>query len=361
VEEIAMATILRQGSRGAEVRHLQELLHQHGYYGGAIDGDFGWRTHVAVTKYQTDAGLRADGAVGDDTLRSLNSTSGPQTGLRDGEHVSDYTQNAYGTMHSSMAPRDRLDHLMAAAIQELTELGVPRPTYDFDAGLSGSNTLAEFRSSGQWHVAVNPDQFQEAYVDQLNEQQLGHVANTIYHESRHAELTFREARAQAGLGQTAAQLVASMHIPQNIADAAVANPINQSTVDGATDEALQGYDSFYGTGAATTQGVYQSGDYEPYRRLPEENDAFETGRNVEDHWRAYGGVRGSVRNGDRGDDVSYLQRALTHLGFYHGTVDGDFGHRTETAVQEFQQHHSLSVDGVCGEKTWEMLARVYSE
>src|SRR6266542_341448 len=47
-------------------------------------------------------------------------------------------------------------------------------------------------------------------------------------------LTFREVRAQAGLGQTAAQLVASTHLPQNIADAAVANPINRSTVDGAT-------------------------------------------------------------------------------------------------------------------------------
>jgi peptidoglycan hydrolase-like protein with peptidoglycan-binding domain len=356
-----MATILRQGAHGAEVQQLQQLLHQHGYYGGAIDGDFGWRTHVAVTKYQNDAGLHADGSVGDDTWHSLNSTSGPQTGLRDAEHVGDYVDSAYGTMHSSMAPQDRLDQLMAASIQELTELGVPRPTYAFDPGLSGSNTLAEFRSSGQWHVAVNPDQFAPEYVEHLDEQQLGHVANTIYHESRHAELTFREARAQAGLGQTAAQLVASMSIPQNIADAAVANAITQSTADGGTDEALTGYDSFYGTGAASTQGVYQSGDYDSYRRLPEENDAFETGRNVEDQWRAHGGIRGSVRNGDNGADVSYLQRAMSHLGFYHGTADGDFGHGTETAVQAFQQHYSLTADGVCGEKTWEMIARVYSE
>ena len=356
-----MATTLRQGAHGAEVRHLQELLHQHGYYGGAIDGDFGWRTHVAVTKYQTDAGLHADGTVGDDTWRSLSGTGGPQTGLRGDAHVDDYVHSAYGTMHSSMAPQDRLDHLMAASIQELSELGVPRPTYSFDPGLSGSSTLAEFRSNGQWHVAVNPDQFAESYVESLNEQQLGHVANTIYHESRHAELTFREARSQAGLGQTAAQLVASMGIPQNIADAAVANPITQSTVDGATDEALSGYDSFYGTGAPATQGVYQTGTYEQYRRLPEEADAFETGRNVEDHWRHYGGIRGSVRHGDRGDEVSYLQRALTHLGFYHGTADGDFGHATVAALEEFQRQHSLTADGVCGEKTWETLARLYSE
>jgi peptidoglycan hydrolase-like protein with peptidoglycan-binding domain len=358
-----MSTVLRQGTHGAEVQHLQQLLHQHGYYGGAIDGDFGWRTHVAVTKYQTDAGLHADGTVGDDTWRSLGGTSGSQTGLRADEHVDDYVHSAYGTMHSSMQPHDRLDQLMHAAIQELTELGVPRPTYDFDNALSGTTTMAAFRSTNQWHVAVNPDQFQPAYVERLTEQQLGDVANTIYHESRHAELTFREARAQAGLGQSAAQLVASMHIPQHIADEAVAHAIRQSTVDGGTDEALTGYDSFYGTGQATTQGVYQHGAYEDYRRLPEEADAFETGRNVADHWRHFGGVRGTVRHGDHGDDVSYLQRALVHLGYYqHGAdSEGDFGHHTVAAVEQFQGHYSLHADGVCGEQTWEALARVYSE
>lgn len=356
-----MSTTLRQGSHGDEVRRLQTLLHQHGYYGGAIDGDFGWRTHVAVTKYQDAAGLHSDGAVGPDTWRSLEGTSGPQTGLRADEHVDDYVASSYGTLHSSMAPQDRLDHLMSAALQELTELNVPNPSYSFDPGLSGTNTLAEFRSNGQWHVAVNPDQFAESYVEHLNEQQLGNIANTIYHETRHAEMTFREARAQAGLGHSAAELVTAMSIPQYIADYAVAHPINQSTADGATDEALTGYDSFYGSGAATTAGVYASGDFESYRRLPEEADAFETGRNVEDQWREHGGIRGSVRNGDNGEDVSYLQRALTHLGFYHGAIDGDFGHGTETGVMEFQRHNSLTADGVCGEKTWEMLARVYSE
>jgi peptidoglycan hydrolase-like protein with peptidoglycan-binding domain len=354
-------TTLRQGSHGPEVERLQTLLHQHGYYGGAIDGDFGWRTHVAVTKYQDDAGLTADGTVGPDTWRSLEGTSGPQTGLRAPEHVEDYVDSAYGTMHSSQAPRDRLDHLMAAAIQELTELNVPIPSYDFDAGLSGSNTLAEFRSSGQWHIAVNPDQFQAAHVESLNEQQLGEVANTIYHESRHCELTFREARAQAGLGQTADQLVASMGIPHYVAEYAVTHAITQSTADGATDEALTGYDSFYGTGATATQGVYASGQYDPYRRLPEEADAFETGRNVEDEWRRHGGIHGSIRRGDTGEHVAYLQRALTHLGHYHGTVDGDFGIATEIALQEYQRQNSLTDDGVCGEKTWETLARVYSE
>jgi murein L,D-transpeptidase YcbB/YkuD len=240
---------------------------------------------------------------------------------------------------------------MAPALQELGELGLPLPTYGFDGNLSGSDTLAEFRSNNQWYVAANPDRFQPAAVERMNEQQLGEVANTVYHESRHAEITFREARAQAGLGQDAAALMASMKLPQHIAEAAVA----------ATDEALRGYDSYYGSGAAATQDTYTHGSYDQYRRLPEEDDAMEAGHKVSAEWRRFSGVRGTVERGDRGDDVSYLQRALTQQGVYHGSVDGDFGTATQVAVSEFQQHHGLKADGVCGERTWEALAAVYAE
>lgn len=356
-----MPPVLRQGSHGPDVVLLQQWLQHQGYYGGAIDGDFGWRTHVALTKYQDAAGLRSDGVAGDDTWHSLTSAAGPQTGLRAEEHVDDYVQSAYGAMNSSMSADDRLARLIAPALQELGELAVPLPTYGFDGTLSGSDTLAEFRSTNQWHVAANPDRFQPAAVERMNEQQLGEVANTVYHESRHAEMTFREARAQAGLGQDVAALVASMKLPQHIAEAAVAAKIVESTADGATDEALRGYDSYYGSGAAATQDTYTHGSYDQYRRLPEEDDAMEAGHNVSAEWRRFSGVRGTVEHGDRGDDVSYVQRALIQQGFYHGSVDGDFGTATQAAVSEFQQHHGLHVDGVCGERTWEALAAVYAE
>lgn len=355
-----MPPILKQGSQGPDVVTLQQMLHQHGFYGGRIDGDFGWRTHVAVTKYQEAAGLHADGSTGDDTWRSLNSASGPQTGLRAEEHVEDYVGSAYGTLHSSMTAQQRLDQLMAASLQELGELGVPVPDYAFDTGLA-NHTLAAFRSNDQWHVAVNPAHFDPAYVESLTEQQLGDLANTIYHETRHAELTFRELRAEAGLGHDAASLMATTHVPQNIADAAVATAITQSTADGATDKAVAGYESFYGRDAAATKAVYDSGDYQAYRRLPEENDAFEAGREVMDSWRHHGGIRGTVELHDTGEDVAYLQRALTQLSFYTGIVDGEFNDGTQQAVIAFQSHSSLKDDGVCGEKTWEALALVYAE
>lgn len=68
---------LRQGSRGDEVRLLQQLLKNKGYYSGAIDGIFGSGTKNAVMQFQRAAGLSVDGIVGAKTWAALegNGTS----------------------------------------------------------------------------------------------------------------------------------------------------------------------------------------------------------------------------------------------------------------------------------------------
>jgi N-acetylmuramoyl-L-alanine amidase len=50
----------------------------------------------------------------------------------------------------------------------------------------------------------------------------------------------------------------------------------------------------------------------------------------------------------RGDDVGELQATLGRIGFDCGRVDGIFGPRTATALEDFQRNSGLLVDGVCG-------------
>lgn len=59
------------GSTGNEVRSLQLLLRQTGYYQGPIDGVFGISTKRAVMRFQHDNYLVADGVVGPSTRRVL--------------------------------------------------------------------------------------------------------------------------------------------------------------------------------------------------------------------------------------------------------------------------------------------------
>ncbi len=66
-----MAT-LRRGTRGADVRRLQERLKEVGFSPGAIDGDFGPATDAAVMAFQASEGLLADGVAGPRTLAALD-------------------------------------------------------------------------------------------------------------------------------------------------------------------------------------------------------------------------------------------------------------------------------------------------
>jgi hypothetical protein len=66
-------TTLKPGDKGAQVRALQRALASLGYSTGAIDGSYGTATEAAVTKFQVDHHLTADGVVGPATLAVLAS------------------------------------------------------------------------------------------------------------------------------------------------------------------------------------------------------------------------------------------------------------------------------------------------
>ena len=63
--------VLKTGSRGQEVKDLQSRLQALGYYSGEIDGQYGPGTKEAVTAFQKQNGLDADGMVGQETKSIL--------------------------------------------------------------------------------------------------------------------------------------------------------------------------------------------------------------------------------------------------------------------------------------------------
>jgi hypothetical protein len=62
---------LRNGSQGASVRVLQQLLTAKGYSTQGVDGDMGQNTEKALRKYQAAVKLTADGICGKDTWTAL--------------------------------------------------------------------------------------------------------------------------------------------------------------------------------------------------------------------------------------------------------------------------------------------------
>lgn len=63
------------GSRGEQVRQVQQKLRQWGYYDGEVDGVFGRETYDAVIRFQKKNGLKADGVAGSATLAAMGVAS----------------------------------------------------------------------------------------------------------------------------------------------------------------------------------------------------------------------------------------------------------------------------------------------
>lgn len=63
----------------------------------------------------------------------------------------------------------------------------------------------------------------------------------------------------------------------------------------------------------------------------------------------------TIRRGAEGDLVEELQAVLNMKYGFSLDVDGSFGANTEAAVKAFQKSKGLTVDGICGPKTWAAL------
>ena len=70
----------KYGSRGSEVRTIQDKLKRWGYYTGNVDGIYGSQTVSAVKKFQQKNGLTVDGIAGTKTLTAMGITASSSSG-----------------------------------------------------------------------------------------------------------------------------------------------------------------------------------------------------------------------------------------------------------------------------------------
>ena len=69
--DTAIHALSKLGSKGDEVRRIQKKLKELGFYSGAVDGIYGSATKKAVTAFQKNCGIPADGIAGPKTLKFL--------------------------------------------------------------------------------------------------------------------------------------------------------------------------------------------------------------------------------------------------------------------------------------------------
>lgn len=71
IKNTEVLALSKYGSRGSEVRTIQDKLKRWGYYTGSVDGIYGSQTVSAVKKFQQKNGLTVDGIAGTRTLTAM--------------------------------------------------------------------------------------------------------------------------------------------------------------------------------------------------------------------------------------------------------------------------------------------------
>jgi len=69
---------------------------------------------------------------------------------------------------------------------------------------------------------------------------------------------------------------------------------------------------------------------------------------------------GTLRSGSSGAAVTQLQTRLKELGYYTGSIDGQYGSGTVAAVRNFQSANNLTADGVAGNATQVAVYNFYA-
>jgi len=277
----------------------------------SLDPDGGIHADLAqaVARFQRDEGsndpaLHVDGMAGPRTTPRLfpSGLSAPGEGSRFGGDAQAGVFDRWDQLGSAQA---RADALIAAVNQRLTAAGVPELTARLYDGES-PNEQGSF-DFPTWTMQLN-----RLLLDQsgLERDDAADLANTVYHEARHAEQWFAMARLRAGQGRGAGVIAAELGIPPRIATAARAAPIRPGSMEAVS--ASGWYESVYGSRSAHRESVLtrldaadwaltearcrcerqpsQANDdrrdraqerldrlHDQYRDLPEENDAWATG------------------------------------------------------------------------------------
>lgn len=168
-----MATTLKYGSSGDEVRKLQETLNATGKYNLATDGKFGPKTQEAVKAYQKANGLSVDGIVGTNTWGALNKASAPSatTTAKSTPSATTTPSATQATTTSGFKYTEPQEYdIVKEAQAKLEQLG-SKPVVGQSQWMNGlQETIDKIMNREKFSYDLNGDALYQQYKDQYTTQ-----------------------------------------------------------------------------------------------------------------------------------------------------------------------------------------------
>jgi len=222
--------------------------------------------------------LAVDGMIGPRTLPALI-----PGGLAEQAEIETFAGDARTVIEGEWAGKskeERATALMAKVNERLAAANVPIVGQAIQ-DLGGDAGQFDFTV---WNILLDDSVLSK---ETLTDAEQADMADTVYHEARHAEQWYRMAQMRAGQGRTAAQIATEMGIPARIAALAAGAPLAEGSMDALIADGW--YQSVYGSGSAHRERVLgPTGTYDEYMNLPEESDAWRVGGAVTEAYNRLG-------------------------------------------------------------------------
>ncbi len=348
---------LQRGFTGSDaVRAVQKRLKELGFYKGSADGDFGPATEEAVKAFQKANGLTADGKVGEKTLAKMNGTSAvsakqanataaPKATAKNNPKVTntprptatpDLSKDVYlelntkgkkvETLQRRLIELGWLEGSVTGRYDETTEAAVSafqKKAKLWVDGKAGPDTLKKLYSSSAPRGS-NP------IASKRETLELGSEGSEVKRmQQKLKDLNYLSGSVDGKFGVATEAAVIAFQKNNNL------------TADGKAGTAT--LNKLYSGTAKKSSGtqINLSSD-----------DGHTSGRDTS-------GISSTgyitLEDGSSGEQVRTLQKRLKDLGYYTGSVDGNYGDGTKAAVIAFQQRNNLKADGKAGPATQRVL------
>jgi len=324
----ASAAIYRLGDEADEIATIQTALKQLKLYTGEVTGHFGSKTEEAVKKFQKKYDLNNDGIVGEQTLTALYNAA--DISASNDVYASDSSALRYGSRSESVRQmQQNLKDLgyysgtVSGHYGTLTEAAVTnfQKNNGLSAdGIAGSKTLSKIASALGSSSSSSGSSSSSSSSSLLK---YGVKSDAVRQMQQNLkDLGFYSGSITGNFGNLTKQAVYEFQRANGLSADGVAGSKTLAKIE----SKLSGSSSSSSSSGSSSSGSSSSG-----------SSSISTAA--------------TLQLGSKNDEVLKLQKALEKLGYYTGNKTGNYGEKTAEAVKAFQKAHGLTADGIAGKKT----------
>ncbi len=329
---------LSRGSQGDEVKLVQKRLTELGYFDGPISGYYMTQTQTAVKQFQTVNGLEADGVTGEETWSvlfddklALNATASPRPTPEPTPIPYAITVDVTNQAITVYSPDENGAYTVPVK-QFVCSTGMVATPSDVGTWVLNGR-------KARWCYFSLYGSYAQ-YWTRINEYIAFHsvIYNSVDYDAMSLK-SYNLLGSRASHGCIRLLVRDAKWIYDNVGEGVVVTVTEDLPEDPELRHALKpaplGEESKtpISTPEPTATPAYSSTGMPP--------QPFRT-----------------LKKGSEGEDVFWLQKKLTELGYYNGAVTGTFLGGTQKAVKAFQKANSIYASGEANEKT---LTALYAD